>query len=157
MGGREGKGRSGREGREGVSERKGREKRGWERKYMGVIRWRNEGRELVSLSLLSSRRMRSLALVAHFSPLISGCGNHTHFMDKAPVVQVPWSEVAIHVLQEQVIHPLLWGHVQADNLSPFSRSPHDCMQVPHSDMLYAMKGSYIALGRVDPSEVGSEA
>ena len=84
-----------------------------------MIQWRNEGRELergrevsnlsLSLSLLSSRRMRSLALVAHFSPLISGCDNHTHFMDKAPVVQVPWSEVAIHVLQEQVIHPSSLG------------------------------------------------
>ena len=26
-------------------------------------------------------------------------------------------------------------------------------QVPRSDMLYAMRGNYVALGRVDPSEV----
>lgn len=41
-------------------------------------------------------------MVAHFSPLISGRGDHTYFLDKAPVMQVPWREIAIHVLHKQV-------------------------------------------------------
>ena len=40
--------------------------------------------------------------MAHFTPLISGCGDHTHFLDQAPVLEVSWSEVAIHVLHHRV-------------------------------------------------------
>ena len=40
--------------------------------------------------------------MAHFSPLVSGCGDHTHFLSGAPVVQVSWSDIAIHVLHRQV-------------------------------------------------------
>ena len=54
-------------------------------------------------SSLSSKLMRRLALVAHFSPLISGCGDHAYFLDNAPVLQVPWSNIAIHVLHKEVI------------------------------------------------------
>ena len=45
---------------------------------------------------------RRLSLVAHFAPLISGCGDHTHFLDSAPVLEVSWNDVAIHVLHQQV-------------------------------------------------------
>ena len=50
----------------------------------------------------SSKLMRTLALAAHFSPLISGHSDHTHFLERAPVLQVPWSDLAIHILHHQV-------------------------------------------------------
>jgi hypothetical protein len=76
-----------------------------------------------------SSLIRRMAMAAHFSPLISGCGgcgDHTHFLDTAPVLQVPWSAIALHTLHKHV---------------------------PHSDMMHAMRERYVALCHVDPSEV----
>lgn len=56
----------------------------------------------VCVCVYSSRMMRRLALMAHFGSLSSGCGDHTHFLDSAPVLQVAWSDIAIHVLDKQV-------------------------------------------------------
>ena len=41
-------------------------------------------------------------MVAHFSPLMSGCGNHAHFLAEAPVLKLAWSKVAIHILHQMV-------------------------------------------------------
>ncbi|CAI8008208.1 Polynucleotide 5'-hydroxyl-kinase NOL9 [Geodia barretti] len=72
---------------------------------------------------------RRLSLVAHFAPLIGGCGDHTHFLDSAPVLEVSWNDVAIHVLHQQV---------------------------PRSTVVNAMMGCIVALCRVDPCEVVEE-
>ena len=80
------------------------------------------------------------------------------------MLQVPWSNIAIHVLPKEVILCLndLCEYYSATTsctciyVSVFTGAP-----IPHLTShryhvvtcWYAMRGNYVALGRVDPSEV----
>ena len=47
--------------------------------------------------------MRKLALISYFSPLVSMAPQHCRrFLQSVPPLEVPWSDVAVHVLHTKV-------------------------------------------------------
>ena len=55
--------------------------------------------------------MRKLSIVSYFSPLVSMATGMPHslrnFLQSVPPLEVPWSDIAVHVLHRKVSHQTL--------------------------------------------------
>jgi len=54
----------------------------------------------------SAKLMRKLSIVSYFSPLVSMATGMPHslrnFLQSVPPLEVPWSDIAVHVLHRKV-------------------------------------------------------